>query len=136
MLNFIFIFYLSWNFSYSKDRISTLFYMCDGHNSSFVMVYIFVLKTIYFILQNIFWNLHTLSSVVHIKSAVNIQIIKGLLQCYSINKNIFKCLKVFKTFKHLKVFKCVFNDTVTLQQSFYYLNIYSNFNVYNWRWSM
>ena len=25
----------------------------------------------------------------------------------------------------MKVFKCIFNDTVTLQQTFYYLNIYS-----------
>ena len=37
-----------------------------------------------------FRNLNTSSSVVHIKSAVNIQIIKGLLQCYSIVKNTFK----------------------------------------------
>ena len=35
-------------------------------------------------------SLHTSSSVVQIKSTVNIQIIKGLLQCYSIVKNIFK----------------------------------------------
>ena len=37
-----------------------------------------------------FGNLHTSSSVVHIKSTVNIQIITGLLQCYSIVKNAFK----------------------------------------------
>ena len=47
-------------------------------------------KTIYFILQNMFRSLHTSSSVVHIKSTVNVQIIKGLLQCYSIVKNTFK----------------------------------------------
>ena len=41
-------------------------------------------------LQNMFRSLHTSSSVVHIKSTVNIQIIKGLLQCYSIVKNTFK----------------------------------------------
>ena len=41
-------------------------------------------------LQNMFQSLHTSSSVVHIKSTVNIQIIKGLLQCYSIVKNTFK----------------------------------------------
>ena len=37
-----------------------------------------------------FQSLHTSSSAVHIKSTVNIQIIKGLLQCYSIVKNAFK----------------------------------------------
>ena len=37
-----------------------------------------------------FRSLHTSLSVVHIKSTVNIQIIKGLLQCYSIVKNTFK----------------------------------------------
>ena len=35
-------------------------------------------------------SLHTSSSVAHIKSTVNIQIIKGLLQCYSIVKSTFK----------------------------------------------
>ena len=34
-----------------------------------------------------FRSLHTSSSVVHIKSTVNIQIIKVLLQCHSIVKN-------------------------------------------------
>ena len=34
-----------------------------------------------------FQSLHTSLSVVHIKSTVNIQIIKDLLQCYSIVKN-------------------------------------------------
>ena len=33
---------------------------------------------------------HSASSVTHIKSTVNIQIIRGLLQCYSIVKNIFQ----------------------------------------------
>ena len=37
-----------------------------------------------------FRSLHTSTSVVHIKITVNIQIIKGLLQCYSIVKNTFK----------------------------------------------
>ena len=36
-----------------------------------------------------FQGLHTSLSVVHIKSTVNVQIIKGLLQCYSIVKNIY-----------------------------------------------
>ena len=53
-------------------------------------VNIFILKTIYFILQNMFQSLHTSSSVVHIKSTVNVLMIKGLLQCYSIVKNTFK----------------------------------------------
>ena len=37
-----------------------------------------------------FRSLHTSSSVVHIKSTVNIQIIKGLLLFYSMVKNTFK----------------------------------------------
>ena len=37
-----------------------------------------------------FRSLHTSSSVVHIKSTVNIQMVKGLLKCYSIVKNTFK----------------------------------------------
>ena len=41
---------------------------------------IFILKTIYFILQNMFQSLHTPSLVVHIKSTANIQIIRV---CYN-----------------------------------------------------
>ena len=52
-----------------------------------LQVSIFILKTIYFILQNMFRSLHTSSSVVHIKSTVNIQIIRV---CYSIIKIQFK----------------------------------------------
>ena len=37
-----------------------------------------------------FRSLHTSSSVVQIKSTVNISIIQNLLQCYSIVKNTFK----------------------------------------------
>ena len=37
-----------------------------------------------------FRSLHTSLSVVHNESTVNIQIIRGLLQCYSIVKNTFK----------------------------------------------
>ena len=44
-------------------------------------VSIFILKTIYFILQNMFQSLHTSSSVVQIKSTVNIQIIRV---CYNV----------------------------------------------------
>ena len=44
-------------------------------------VSIFILKTIYFILQNMFRSLHTSSSVVQIKSTVNIQIIRV---CYNV----------------------------------------------------
>ena len=39
---------------------------------------IFILKTIYFILQNRFQSLHTSSSVAHIKRTVNIQISLGI----------------------------------------------------------
>ena len=42
----------------------------------YIYIYIFILKTIYLILQNMFRSLHTSSSVVHIKSTVNIQIIR------------------------------------------------------------
>ena len=53
---------------------------------------IFILKTIYFILQNIFRSIHTSSSVVHIKSTVNIQIIRV---CYNVTVSL-KCnLKTF-----------------------------------------
>ena len=55
-------------------------------------VNIFILKTIYLIFKNMFRSLHTSSSVLHIKSTLNIQIIKGLLQCYSTVKNTFKNL--------------------------------------------
>ena len=44
-------------------------------------VSIFILKTIYFILQNMFRSLHTWSSVVHSKSTVIIQVKKG---CYNV----------------------------------------------------
>ena len=37
-----------------------------------------------------FRSLYTSTSLVHIKRTVNIQIIRGLLKCYSIIKNIFK----------------------------------------------
>ena len=48
-----------------------------------------------------FRSLHTSSSVVHIKSTANIQIIKGLLKCYTIVKNTFKIsyLAIFMTIK-------------------------------------
>ena len=53
-------------------------------------VNIFILKAIHFILQKMVRSLHTSSPVVHIKSTVNIQIIRGLLHCYSIVKYAFK----------------------------------------------
>ena len=58
--------------------------------SAMTVANMFILKTIYFVLQNMFWSLHTSSLVVHIKGTVNIQIIRGLLKCYSIAKNTFK----------------------------------------------
>ena len=70
-----------------SQRDSIIF---SNERDSNKIVSIFILKTIYFILQNMFRSLHTSSSVLHIKSTVNIQIIKGLLQCYSIVKNTFK----------------------------------------------
>ena len=61
---------------------------------------IFILKTIYFILQNMFRSLHTSSSVVHIKSTVNIQIIRV---CYNVTVSL-KCnLKLlFDNFHRIK----------------------------------
>ena len=47
-----------------------------------------------------FQSLHNFSSVVHIKCTVNVQIITGLLQCYSIVKNIFKSF-------HLTIFMAI-----------------------------
>ena len=70
---------------------------------------IFILKTIYFIIQNMFSSLHTSSSVVHIKSIVNIQIIRGLIQCYSIVKNTFKKL-LFDNF--MAINKNIMNKTI------------------------
>ena len=53
---------------------------------------IFILKTIHFILQNIFQSIHTSSSVVHIKSIVNIQIIRV---CYNVTVSLKCSLKTF-----------------------------------------
>ena len=55
-------------------------------------VCIFILKTMYFILQNMFQSLHTSSSVVHIKSTVNIQTIRV---CYNVTISIKYNLKTF-----------------------------------------
>ena len=52
---------------------------------------IFILKT-YFILQNMFRSLHTSSSVVHIKTTVNIQIIRV---CYNVTVSLKYNLKTF-----------------------------------------
>ena len=52
---------------------------------------IFILKT-YFILQNMFRSLHTSSSVVQIKSTVNIQIIRV---CYNVKVSLRYNLKTF-----------------------------------------
>ena len=52
---------------------------------------IFILKT-YFILQNMFRSLHTSSSVVQIKSTVNIQIIRV---CYNVTVSLKYNLKTF-----------------------------------------
>ena len=64
-----------------SDKLQALFvFSCFlnvlNERNSNKTVSIFILKTIYFILQNMFRSLHTSSSVVHIKSTVNIQIIR------------------------------------------------------------
>ena len=53
---------------------------CRNERHSNKTVSIFILKTVYFVLQNMFQSLRT-SSVVHIKSTVNIQMKKV---CYSV----------------------------------------------------
>ena len=53
---------------------------------------LFILKTIYFTLQNMFRSLHTSSSVVHIESTVNIQIIRV---CYNVTVSLKYNLKTF-----------------------------------------
>ena len=68
----------------TKNLVRTQKYIIEwekSNNLEILKVYIkidniFILKTIYFILQNMFRSLHTSSSVVHIKSTVNIQIIR------------------------------------------------------------
>ena len=57
-------------------------------NDSNKTVSIFILKAIYFILQNMFRSLHTLSLVLYIKSIVNIQII-------TVSYNVTVSLKTF-----------------------------------------
>ena len=53
---------------------------------------LYFLKKIYFILQNMFRSRHTSSSVVHIKSTVNIQIIRV---CYNVTVSLKYNLKTF-----------------------------------------
>ena len=62
----------------------------ERHNNKTVSI--FILKTIYFILQNMFRSLHTSSSVVQIKSTVNIQIIRV---CYNVTVSLKYNLKTF-----------------------------------------
>ena len=67
-----------------------------------------------------FRSLHTSSSVVHIKSTVNIQIIKGsLLQCYSIVKNTFKnfYLTLFMAIKTNIMNKTIKNLILTIKNT-------------------
>ena len=83
-----------------------------------------ILKTIYFILQNMFRSLHTSLSVVHIKSTVNVQIIKGLLQCYSIVKNTF----TFKNF-HLTIFIAIKTNLMNKTIKCFTLTIKNTVNI-------
>ena len=69
-----------------------------------------------------FRSLHTSSSVTHIKSTVNVQIIRGLLQCYSIvkiafknfYKTIFIAIKTNLMNKTSKTFYITINNTVNI----------------------
>ena len=73
----------------------------------------------YFILQSMFRSLHTSSSVVHIKSTVNIQIIRV---CYSIVKiqfenfylPIFMVLNMNIMNKTIKTFTLTIKNTVNI----------------------
>ena len=69
----------SFNFDVQVKNIKILaLNLASNERHSNKTVNIFIVKTIYFILQNMFRSLHTSSSVVHIKSTVNVQIIEGL----------------------------------------------------------
>ena len=81
-----------------------------------LLVFLFFKKII---LQNMLRSLHTSSSVVHIKSTVNFHTRRVLLQCYSIALTSFNCfIHYFCIYCHgncqIKLFKCIFNNTVTL----------------------
>ena len=62
-----------------------------------------------------FRSLHTPSSVVHINSTVSIQIIRVLLQCYSIVKNIFKNL-------YLTIFMAINTNIMNKKFKTFYIN--------------
>ena len=84
----------------TKNLVRTQKYIIEwekSNNLEILKVYIkidniFILKTIYFILQNMFLSLHTSSSVVHIKSTANIQIIRV---CYNVTVSLKYNLKTF-----------------------------------------
>ena len=84
----------------TKNLVRTQKYIIEwekSNNLEILKVYrkidnIFILKTIYFILQNMFRSLHTSSSVVQIKSTVNIQIIRV---CYNVTVSLKYNLKTF-----------------------------------------
>ena len=59
---------------FEDDALSSDTFQNERHSNKSVSI--FILKTIYFILQNMFQSLHTSSSVVHIKCTVNIKIIR------------------------------------------------------------
>ena len=83
----------------TKNLVRTQKYIIEwekSNNLEILKVYIkidniFILKTIYFILQNMFRSLHTSSSVVHIKSTANIQI----RVCYNVTLSLKYNLKTF-----------------------------------------
>ena len=62
-----------------------------------------------------FQSLHSSSSVVHIKTTVYIQIIKGLLQCYGIVKN------TFKNF-YLTIFMTINTNIINKKIKTFYIN--------------
>ena len=65
-------------------------------NDTAIKEYFYFKKNIFYFTK-MFRSLHTSSSVVQIKSTANIQIIRDLLQCYSIDRNTCKnfCLTIF-----------------------------------------
>ena len=64
-----------------------------------------------------FRSLHTSLSVVHIKSTVNIKMIKSLLQCYSIVKNTFKIF-------YLAIFIAISTNIMNKTIKTFYINYY------------
>ena len=78
---------------------------------------VFILKkATSFILQNMFWSVDTSSSVVHIKITVKtFDVIRRLLQCYTVVKN------TFKNF-YLTIFMAINTNIMNKAIKIFYIN--------------